>query len=462
MLTLVFKEGDVSSVLSIYKAKASFIDAVEIRLDLLQWDLEQIRFLRNKISHPVVFTDKWDALTEEKKAFIFSYLPLTPTFVDFEESIEESFWQECRKKFPKIRWILSYHNYQKTPKNLFSIFTSIEKRKSDLIKIACHCKNSLDALRMFEVARAIPSEKRIFVPMGIKGKWLRSLSFIFKNPFTYVACANKEKAFGQFSLEEFRKKALHTLHPKTQVYALLGSPVYQSIGDIFHNKTLKDQNGYYVKILVKKEELFPFLEKAKNLPFQGFSITMPLKETAHSYCLKENTLRTKFSVNTLKKIKGKFYGFNTDGSSCLDLIEEKGFQGFPLVILGPGGASKAIGILAKERGYKVYFMGRNGKELKALKNLGCEVFSFSKKVSSFSKAILVNGTPIGMDKKSLPVPEEFFSSKWLVFDLIYSPRKTPLIQKAQEKNCQVIVGKSLFIRQAEKQQKIWFSKKIDE
>jgi len=112
-----------------------------------------------------------------------------------------------------------------------------------------------------------------------------------------------------------------TLHPKTPLFGLIGDPVDVSIGHIFHNTAVP--KAVYVKMAVKPSELGLFLAYAKKLNFRGLSVTMPLKESVIPYLDAIDPEAERMgAVNTLLFQDGKIKGFNTDGKGALAALGE--------------------------------------------------------------------------------------------------------------------------------------------
>ncbi len=223
----------------------------------------------------------------------------------------------------------------------------MQKTPAFFYKIAVTAKNCLDALRLVCWAKKSDG-KLIAISMGSHGQVSRIFGPITGSPITYAALEEDQKsAPGQLSAKTLIERYHHrSLNLHTALYGLIGDPVDQSISDKTHNSliTACGLNAQYVKVQVCPAELSDFLQFAKKLPFQGLSVTMPLKE--HILPFLDDIDPQAFdigAVNTILFEKSKIFGFNTDGTGALNAIEKEcQVKNKRIVIIGAGGAAKAI------------------------------------------------------------------------------------------------------------------------
>ena len=143
----------------------------------------------------------------------------------------------------------------------------------------------------------------------------------------------------------------------TAIYALLGNPVSQSVGHIFHNNKFNEKklNARYVKIQLCNDELKIFFELIKELPFKGFSVTMPLKKEVVEY-LDSASFK---AINTLRVRGHRLEGINTDGKGAIEAISQgDSTQNKSLLLLGAGGAASAIAHEASKSFKNIFIVNR--------------------------------------------------------------------------------------------------------
>ncbi len=348
--------------------------------------------------------------------------------------------------------IHSYHNFEETPQDLDALYAQMQKDPADFYKIACMAKSTLDALRLVVWAKNKPNV--IAVSMGQYGE----ISRIFSNTITYcsvndtLACAP-----GQLSIDTLL--TMYNVKKTTKeraLFGVIGDPVSQSISNISHNKAFMalGWDAVYVKMRVLGSELKDFLQLAKEMPFRGISVTIPHKEAIIEYLDWIDPVAKKMgAVNTLQLVDGKWHGYNTDSFGALNTLGDVTDKS--VVIVGAGGAARAIAFEAKARGAKVCVANRNVKRAEELAHeVGC--MSCSLKEISKTYDILINATSILM-----PIDEHDIVPKSTVMDIHTRPRETDLLQAAKNKGCTVVYGYKMFIEQAIGQFAIWNYKAFD-
>lgn len=437
------------------------VDGIELRLDLFpQIDLEQIKRYITNSKKPILLTlrkksqgGSFKGHEEERKAWIEKLLQLEPNYFDLEYDTCPKFLERVCQKYQKTRFLLSYHNFQETPKDLDQIYREMSKYQVDGYKMAAFSHSANDALRMLLFARQ--HERLSVICMGEKGEFTRVLGPVVGNKINY-ACINREEqtAPGQLTVQELSQLyGFSRLNPDTRLYGLIGDPVSKSLGHIYHNQAFarKKWNGVYVKMQVTAEELPIFFPLAKQMGFQGLSITMPLKEKAIPFLERIDPDSEKIgAVNTLVFKEGNILGSNTDGIGALNAIEKKGLvKGKKVVLLGAGGAARAIAFEAIKRGANVRVLNRTvAKAIDLAHELGCEGGSLMDVPKEYD--VLINCSPDPM-----PIDPQNILPTALVMDVVYVPKETPFLTKALSLGCQVVYGDEMFYNQASAQNERW-------
>jgi 3-dehydroquinate dehydratase / shikimate dehydrogenase len=461
MLVAVVFALDFLSIESQIKKALKYTNLIELRLDYLKnLDFKKIKKLKEKfLKTSFIFTlrrkDQGGFYKKnERKRYqdIEKLISLNPKYFDLEYDIDSSFIKKLHLKYPKVKLILSYHEFIKTP-DFFSILQSMQRKDIFLYKIAVKENSSLDALKMlFFIKKANCFCNFVGISLGKNREFSRVLGKIFGNKFTY-GFVDEKIIDGQLSLNELvNAYNFKSIDKDTKIFALIGDPIEQSIGHVFHNERFKKQNrnAVYVKIRLKKEELSFFFSIIKKLPFRGLSVTMPLKEEVVKY-LNED-LSVVGIVNTILIKNKKLIGFNTDGKAALDIIEKRFLvKNKKIVIIGAGSTAKAIGFEAIKRKASVIIINRTKKRaLEISKVLGCEGFGIEdfEKVQDYD--VLINATSSSM-QNILPIDPKFIYKNKLVLDVVTYPKLTPFLKEAKKKNCEMIFGEEMFIAQAKMQ-----------
>ena len=423
-------------------------DILELRLDLFpSFSLENVREIRQKYKVPMIFSlKKHQSFTEEiRRQLIFKLLEIRPEYLDIESDMPESFINEVFLRRDKTKIILSYHDFQKTPKDLDALCSCMQKLPADFYKIAVTANTPTDALHLASLAKKSKGNL-IAVSMGPLGQVTRILSPVIGSYLTYASLDTGEH--GQLLARELKSKyRFSLLSKKTKVYALIGDPVDLSISDVTHNQFFAEEqiDAVYVKIPVKKEDLSSFLQEAKN-HFSGLSVTMPLKEDVMEHLSDiDHEAYLIGAVNTLVLQEGSWKGYNTDGIGALTALEEKEpIAGKAVAIIGTGGAAKAIAYEANKRGAILSFISRKQENVRALEKQ-------LKIRSQESKAydVIINCTPAEH-------PGITITPGSVVMDIKTVPQKTEFLLEAESLGCSLVYGRSMFIEQAMGQFALWF------
>lgn len=262
---------------------------------------------------------------------------------------------------------------------------------------------------------------------------------------------------------------------KSKLIGLIGNPVEHSISPQLHN-SLSKMLGIelvYVPLKVEKRDLEVVVKALKALDFVGFNVTIPYKREIMKY-LDENIKDAILmgAVNTVKKIDGRLYGYNTDAEGFIRSYREEigeGFKGKKVVLIGAGGVARSIAVKISYEGVeKISLVNRSKERAIELADIVNEnirevvqVYSFNDKTfrMAFEESdIIINTTSLGMypDIKSTPVINtDYFRSNHIVYDVIYNPQKTKLLSDAEKKGCRIVNGLGMLFYQGINAYEIW-------
>lgn len=220
-------------------------------------------------------------------------------------------------------------------------------------------------------------------------------------------------------------------------------------------------NAVYLAFEVKN--LKEAIAGIRGLGIRGVSVTIPFKTEVIPFLDKVEGVAGKIkAVNTIVNEEGTLTGHNTDWWGALEALEQKvDLKGKRVILLGAGGAARAIGFGLKERGSEIIISNRSsdrGKEL--AEELSC-IYQSLPSLEGLDADVLINATSVGMhpnDAES-PLRKEFLKAGMTVMDIVYRPLRTKLLQEAEEQGCRTIDGLEMFVRQGGAQLEIWTGKK---
>lgn len=436
---------------------------VELRLDCFdKIDLEKIQFFRKRFSHPMIFTLRppsqggyYQGSENERLQKIKELVTIKPDYFDIEWTVPPSFIESL--KGTKI--ILSTHDFEKMPP-LEDRLQQMKKTEADLYKMAFKLQSHQEGLALLQFMKE--HGKVVAMGMGPYGEATRILAPLYGAPFVYASLdPNQGIVPGQVSIEALSNiYRFNTLKPSTKIYGLIGNPVDKSVGHLAHNKVMDKLkiDALYLKLQVLPEQLDGFMSQIKKTNVGGLSVTIPLKELIPSYLDEIDPWAKRVgAVNTLVFKEGKIKGYNTDGKGALDAIEEKmQVKGKKVIIIGAGGASKAIIVEAVDRGAQVTILNRDSeKALNFAKKTGCRGGSLNQISEECQRGydILINTTSVPN-----PIDTKWILPHTLFMDINTFHSNTPLIEEAKKKNCTIVYGIEMFIYQAIEQVRLWFGK----
>lgn len=262
---------------------------------------------------------------------------------------------------------------------------------------------------------------------------------------------------------------------------IIGYPLGHSISAIIQKAGLESMGveGVYDIMETPPEDLINRIKYIKATGYNGFNVTIPLKVPMSLFLDDiDEYANIAGCVNTIKVMEDKsFFGYNTDIYGFKRAIpDEIDLRGKNASILGTGGASRAAVVGLAERGIKeIDFYTRNiinsRQTLEYVRakfpEITFNVYQIQNIRSLAGTSILVNATPIGMKgfmADQMPVERvdlDKLSPDTIVYDIVYNPTKTVLIQEAQKRGLKTIGGLDMLIYQAERAMEIWTGKKPD-
>lgn len=240
-------------------------------------------------------------------------------------------------------------------------------------------------------------------------------------------------------------------------YGLLGKHLSHSFSQRFFESYFKEHkiDASYELIELSSPDALKDFMLGSVAQYQGLNVTIPFKEHILEF-IDEVSSEAQIigAINTIKVgSNGKICGYNTDAYGFHQSIKPfLDFNHHRAIILGTGGASKAVAFVLEKLGLDVFFISRNP--------IGSKQFSYSEinaQMLSTCK-LVINCTPVGMFPNSdnlIDIPYEFLTKKHLIIDLIYNPSETLFLKKSRESGATVLNGDSMLHQQALKSWELW-------
>jgi shikimate dehydrogenase len=254
-----------------------------------------------------------------------------------------------------------------------------------------------------------------------------------------------------------------------RTYCIIGDPVSHSLSPAMHNAAFKSlaMDDVYIAYKVSSHELESSVESLRSVKISGFNVTIPHKTAVLQYLDEVDLISRKAgAVNTVASINGKFKGFNTDIQGFIQplLNRNMDFKGLSVLLFGAGGSARAVVTsLSNVNGIsKLVVANRTyGKSLELSKLADLQGLTSS--VSMFEEAkrmakhfdLIVNATSVGLQSNESLLDSEDIDENSTVYDLVYRPVMTKLLENARGKGARVIYGYEMLLEQGAQAFEIW-------
>jgi shikimate dehydrogenase len=259
------------------------------------------------------------------------------------------------------------------------------------------------------------------------------------------------------------------MHGSTKTYCIIGDPIHHSLSPAMQNAAFAalSLNCTYIAFRVPAGELKDSVESLRSINIAGFNVTVPHKIDVINYLDElDATAKKAAAVNTVNNIEGIFRGYNTDLYGFIEPLHKRhlDFWGMQVLLLGAGGAARAIvAALAQENGIsKIIIANRDMQRANELANIGtslglkCELLPLDRAqdVSAVSD-LIVNATRLGMNNEPSIIDYKHISKGSIVYDIVYRPLVTDLIENAKYAQASIVYGYEMLIDQGAKAFEIW-------
>jgi shikimate dehydrogenase len=260
----------------------------------------------------------------------------------------------------------------------------------------------------------------------------------------------------------------------TTIVGVFGHPIAHTASPAMHNAAFKalKLNWAYAAFAVDPAKLRPALLGARDMGVRGINLTVPHKILALDIVDEVDAeARQLGAVNTVSFEAGKLRGFNTDGYGIARALKEEfgfGFKGKRVLVLGAGGAGRAIAVKAALDGaLRVYVANRTAAKIEPIAREIAATKTECRAVAPDALApvmpdvdVLINATSVGLKTgETLGLPAPLFGPQLFVYDTIYRPAETELLRTATEAGARTANGLSMLLHQGARSFEIWTGQK---
>jgi 3-dehydroquinate dehydratase / shikimate dehydrogenase len=359
--------------------------------------------------------------------------------------------------------VLSFHDFRATAK-LEETFAKMSGLSADFYKVVSTARTLYDNLSLMNfLEKHRDQHSLVGMCMGEQGIISRVLGVRAGSAFTFGALnADDKTAAGQVTAQELRSTyRIDQVDLATRVYGVVGDPVSHSLSPAIMNAALRRENVNGVFLALQAKSLKDLMACMKELPIQGLSVTMPYKQAIipHLDNTDPQTTRIGACNTVVRSQEGKLYGFNTDTSGVVRPLEQRmALQDARVLLLGAGGAARAAVFGLKERGAQIFILNRSAASGQKLARQAKARTLKRSDLKRLDFDVIINATPVGMgNTHESPLNADEIKSRY-VFDMVYDPAETKLLQLAKERGAETIAGSEMFVHQAARQFEIWTGK----
>ncbi len=367
-----------------------------------------------------------------------------------------------RERFPgRERVIVSHHSPFGLPEDWKTRLAAMREAAARAVKLVAGVADLAGSLHLAELQRRQDSPGVALFPMGPTSAPGRVLSALFGCALVYGP-VERETAAGQVPIGDLLE--VYGVDRPRSIEALFGvvaGSTARSLSPSLHNAIFRSRDLPYLYLPLQVSDF----EREKphaivfDPPFRGFAVTQPWKLAAARAGRPSEDVRLIGASNTLVRDRKGWRAENTDVDGVFDPLADHGTgEGRTAVVVGAGGAARAVIVAARRLGYEVTVTARRDAEADRLAEaMGVDSLAWADLPASEAD-LYVNATPVGWRDDDPPaIPANLFEARPLVFDCVYrrDGRETSTIRAARAAKCPTVEGLQMFATQAARQAQLF-------
>lgn len=327
---------------------------------------------------------------------------------------------------------------------LRQIESVLREGRGDIAKLV------LSADHEAQAARVLPLYSHTTVPLlafaqGEAGRNTRALALALGAPWAFVA----DEKLGGTAPGQFMAAALAAILPpegvgrETAVFGVAGSPIAHSRSPLLYRTAFRMAGHNAIFLPFEPTHLATFLSALRAPQFRGMAVTAPFKRAALALAdTAAAGARRAGSANTLVRQGSGWHAIDTDGPAACDALSSAGFEGGRVLVLGGGGAARSVAAEAEHRNWEPTLASRKLPE-------DCFVpVTPLDAVDPAAFGAVVQATPVGQEGVGgCLLPDAMWQPDTVLLDMVYTPRRTPFLERAASLGCRTVEGKEMFLRQ---------------
>lgn len=423
-------------------------DIVELRLDWVT-DIDVAAALAGR-RKPVIVTcrAKWEGGRfegdeETRLRMLAQAIELGAEYVDVE-------WKADRRSLPKnprTTIVLSHHDFAGMPADLPALVRAMAAEQAGIVKVAVMPQRLRDCVVLRDAMRI--DAPHVAIAMGPLGQMTRVAPGLLGSLWTYAGASAPGQTTVADLIDVYR---VGRQTESTRLYAVAGTPLAHSASPAMHNAAFAALGIDAVYVTLETGDAAELLDVGEAFGLRGASVTAPLKTGVFARVPAHDDLAAKTgALNTLRRGAEGWEGRNYDVAGFLSPFERRQIplRGQRCVVVGAGGAARTALWALQAHGARVEIAARREDRAREL------AAEFKADVATWPPApgwdLLVNTTPVGTwpatDAMPMPLEADALRGR-IVYDLIYNPEDTRLLQVARTQGAETIGGLEMLVGQA--------------
>ena len=390
-------------------------------------------------------------------------------YVDFELGTDDKLLAKVMDEDIRPITIVSHHFRKPVSRSYVERTLLNACRAGDIGKVAMPCEHAGHAITLAQIGLSLAkSHKRyVLIGMGAQGQLTRVCADQMGSELAYACLPGREAAPGQLDLVVQQR----LLNKEKLLIGLIGHPVSHSVSKPMQEAAIDCAGlvGSYLAFDFPPEELDRrALNTLRAFGFVGLNVTIPHKGWAFDTCSRKGPAAAATgAVNTLTLGRKSVVGENTDVTGFARLIDGKIviLRNLRCLVVGAGGAARAVVYVLKERGARITItdieMKRARKIAREFKCKALPLGAFYRAKQEFS--LIVNCTPVGMKGVSdkSPVKDYLLGPGTVFIDIIFNPAETTAMKIAKQRGASAHGGLEMLVQQGAESFRLWTGKEPD-
>ena len=428
---------------------------------------------------------RWENDETRRLAFLTNALGAGYSHVDLEIDLDrtEAGRQIAAKaREAGVRVIRSLHDFTGITADPAETLMRLGSRPGEIAKLAVTPQSTADLARLIDAALGSAGREKIVLGMGEYGFPTRVLARRLGCYLTFVSSPGHAAAPGHIDpvtmAEVYRYRAVSR---RTAVFAVIGNPVMHSRSPQYHNRRFSDDGLDAVYVPIHVDRIEDFWTVAQSLDILGVSVTIPHKQAVLPRLARTDAdVEATRACNTLVRLPpnetrsaaaARWAGLNTDIAGFLTPLRAltgRKVAGMRASVIGAGGAARAVCAALRSEGAGVCVLNRTPEKADALKrefDLAASggLDARGMELLRTHSDIIVQTTSVGMEPldDDDPIPGFSFAGHEIVYDIVYTPEITKMLERARRSGCPIVTGRTMFEKQAEAQYAV-FSEVLSE